>query len=305
MLREDIKMLSVTNGWESGVISINAGTDIIEPGRYLDGIKRPDKFHCGIYRPKESWRRLGKDELSKVIGITSASNFANTLCVIDVPDRFRSTFYHRKLNEMSISPKHWDEKMQSEFPAFAFEVSEWLRQEVFEEFEMCSAFVNFTRPRINTTTFDLSQNRYRGLHIDNWGNPLRNAKERDTSGIRVCINLGFAPRDVVFINLRLKSMLDLLALKRGAGEVQDLYEETYGQPLAEDFLNEYSDYPVLKLNLKQSQAYIGPVQNMIHDGYPLFQKSVDVNLQLSANFFRYRSTFIAHALSKATHFCCA
>ena len=100
-------------------------------------------------------------------------------------------------------------------------------------------------------------------------------------------------------------MLDFLAVKRGAEEVEQLYEETYGQPLVEDFLNECNEYPILKVRLDPCQAYIGPVQNMIHDGYPLFQKSVDVNLQLSANNFRYRSEFIAEALFKSAHACCA
>lgn len=300
MLSEDIRVLSLTHDWQPrGRLSINNGINIIESGQYLDGIKQPEKFHCGIYRPKEDWRSLEEEELRKVVGITALSNIANTVCLIEVPKRFRTAFYQRNLDEMSISPSHWDAKMESEFPAFASEVSEWLKEEVFEQFEMCSAFVNFTRPGLNTTTFDLSQNRYRGLHIDNWGSPPRDTSERDASGIRVCINLGFGSRDLVFINLRLKSMLNLLALRRGAKEVADLYKETYGQPLAEDFLNEYSAYSVLRVSIKPSQAYIGPVQNMIHDGYPLSQESVDVNLQLSANNFRYRKEFITNALSRA------
>jgi hypothetical protein len=198
---------------------------------------------------------------------------------------------------MSLSPAHWEDKMASTFPSFAAEVKNWFEKEIFEVFPMCSAFVNFTRPGLDTTTFDVSQNRYRGMHIDNWGCPPRNASERDACGLRVCLNLGFEKRDIIFINLRLKSFLDFLATRRGPEEVVELYKETYAQPLAEDFLNEFVDYPVLKLSLEPCQAYIGPVQNIIHDGYSLLKKFIDVNLQLSANEFRHRTGFVSTALS--------
>lgn len=299
MLLEDIKILPLIDDWQpEHNLSINDGINIIESGRYLDHVKTPENFHCGIYRPKNSWRRLDADELHKVVGITAQTDIANTLCLVETPRNFLLRFYELKLNQMSLSPAHWEEKMKSSFPSFAAEVKDWFEQEVFDEFSMCSAFVNFTRPGLDTTTFDLAQNRYRGMHIDNWGDPPRNAWERDASGIRICLNLGFDKRDIIFINLRLKSFVDLLAAKRGSGEVAKLYKETYAQPLAEDFLDGCNDYPVLKVSLEPCQAYIGPVQNIIHDGYPLLKKFVDVNLQLSANEFRHRSSFVSTVLSK-------
>lgn len=299
MLIEDVKILPLASDWDPATdLSINGGINVIESGKYLGNIKRADKFHCGVYRPKPDWRPVRTDELNKLLGVTAESNFANTVCLIEIPKDFSSRFYELKLDQMSISPAHWDEKMKSEFPNFAMEVRRWLEDEVFDEFQMCSAFVNFTRPGLDTTTFDVSQNRYRGLHIDNWGSPPRNAHERDACGIRVCINLGFETRDVVFINLRLKSFLDLLSTKREPGEVAQLYDETYAQPLAEDFLNECTDYSVIKVSLKPCQAYIGPVQNIIHDGYSLLKRMVDVNLQLSANEFRYHSDFVSNGLLK-------
>jgi len=299
MLLEDIKTLPLIDGWQpEHFLSINSGINIIEPGRYVDSIKSPDKFHCGIYRPKNSWRRLDPTEVDKVVGVTRQTDIANTLCLVETPRDFLLRFYELKLDQMSRSPGHWEEKMKSSFPSFAAEVRDWFEQEIFEVFSICSAFVNFTRPGLDTTTFDLSQNRYRGMHIDNWGYPPRNASERDASGLRICLNLGFEKRDIIYINLRLKSFLDFLAAKRGPGEVVELYKETYAQPLAEEFLNECHDYPVLKVSLEPCQAYIGPVQNIIHDGYTLVKKFTDVNLQLSANEFRHRPGFISMALSK-------
>jgi hypothetical protein len=298
MLLEDIKVLPLVAQWrpESG-LAINGGVKIIEPGRYLEGDKSPEKFHCGIYRPHSDWRPLTAAELGRVVGVTAQTDIANTVCLIETPQTFLSRFYKLGLHEMSRSQAHWEEKMESSFPSFVEEVKGWLEQEVFDEFRMCSAFVNFTRPGLETTTFDLSQNRYRGLHIDNWGAPPRDAAERDACGIRICINLGFEKRDVVFINLRLRSFLGLFTSKKGAAEASRWYKETYAQPLAEDFLNECDDYPVLKASLNPCHAYIGPVQNMIHDGYTLLKSYGDVNLQLSANEFRYRDSFLSKALS--------
>ncbi|HEY0377084.1 MAG TPA: hypothetical protein VGC87_09010 [Pyrinomonadaceae bacterium] len=299
MLLEDIKILPLIEDWRPEYsLSINSGINVIESGRYIDDIKLPDKFHCGVYRPKISWRRLDPPEVNKVVGLTEQTDIANTLCLVETPRKFLLRFYELKLDQMARSPAHWEEKMKSSFPTFTAEVRDWLEQEIFEEFSMCSAFVNFTRPGLDTTTFDVSQNRYRGMHIDNWGNPPRDARERDASGLRVCLNLGYERRDIIFINLRLKSFLDYLAARRGPDEVRELYKETYAQPLAEDFLNECVDYPVLRVSLEPSQAYIGPVQNIIHDGYPLGKRFTDVNLQLSANEFRHRPGFISMALSK-------
>lgn len=299
MLLEDIKILPLIDDWQpEHNLSINDGVNVIESGRYLDDAKTPENFHCGIYRPKNSWRRLESGELHKVVGITAQTDVANTLCLVETPRNFLLRFYELKLNQMSLSPAHWEEKMKSSFPSFAAEVRDWFEREVFDEFSMCSAFVNFTRPGLDTTTFDLAQDRYRGMHIDNWGYPPRDAWERDASGIRICLNLGFDKRDIIFINLRLKSFVDLLAAKRRPDEVAKLYKETYAQPLAEDFLDRCNDYPVLKVSLEPCQAYIGPVQNIIHDGYPLLKKFVDVNLQLSANEFRHRSSFVSTVLSK-------
>jgi hypothetical protein len=298
MLREDIKILPLIEQWRSeNSLAINSGVKVIEPGCYLEGIKSPDKFHCGIYRPHSDWRRLTAAELGQVLGVTAGADIANTVCLIETPRTFLSEFYKLGLDQMSRSPAHWEEKMNSSFPSFAGEFKDWLEQEIFDEFRMCSAFVSFTRPCSETTTFDLSQNRYRGMHIDNWGAPPRDAGERDACGIRICINLGFEKRDVVFINLRLISFLNLLASKRGTAELSGSYKETYAQPFAEDFLNECSDYPVLKVSLNPCQAYIGPVQNMIHDGYALLKRYGDVNLQLSADEFRYRNDFLSRALS--------
>ena len=300
MLIEDVKILPLVEGWNPATdLSINSGINVIESGRYLDNVKRPDKFHCGIYRPKPDWRRAKPNELDKLLGVSAQSDFANTVCLIETPKDFLSKFYELKLDQMSISPSHWEAKMKSEFPSFTTLVKDWLEAEIFDEFIMCSAFVNFTRPGLDTTTFDMSQNRYRGLHIDNWGTPPRNARERDACGIRVCINLGFERRDVVFINLRLKSFLDLLSSRRGTDEVAELYGETYAQPMAEDFLNECTDYAVLKVSLNPCQGYIGPVQNIIHDGYSFLKRMVDVNLQLSANEFRFSDSFMAEGSAQA------
>lgn len=301
MLLEDIKILSLVDDWRpESYLSINTGVSILESGRYLDDVKSPETFHCGIYRPKNGWRQLDPIEVDRAVGITGQTDIANTLCLIETPTAFQQKFYESDLDQMSLSPAQWEDKMESSFPSFAEEVKEWLEQEVFEEFSMCSAFVNFTRPGLSTTTFDVSQNRYRGLHIDNWGSPPRDATDRDACGIRVCINLGFEKRDIVFINLRLKSFLDILSSDRGDGEVTERYKATYPQPLAEEFLNECNDYPVLKVSLEPCQAYIGPVQNIIHDGYTQLKKCVDVNLQLSANEFRYRTSFVSKLLGKRT-----
>jgi hypothetical protein len=299
MLLEDIKVLSLIENWRpENSLAINSGVDVIESGRYLDGIKSPDKFHCGIYRPKKTWRPLDAAEIEKVVGVTANTDVANTLCLVETPRKFLLKFYQSKLDQMSLSPAHWDEMMKSAFPSFADEIREWFEQEVFDVFKTCSAFVNFTRPGLDTTTFDVLQNRYRGMHIDNWGLPGRTALERDACGLRACVNLGFEAREIVFINLRLKSFLDFLTVKRGADEMVPLYHETYAQPLAEDFLNDCNDYPVIKVSLEPCQAYIGPVQNIIHDGYTMGKKFRDVNIQLSANEFRHQPRFISSALLK-------
>ncbi len=57
--------------------------------------------------------------------------------------------------------------------------------------------------------------------------------------------------------------------------------------IVESFFKRYSDYPVLRLELKPFQYYIAPTDNFIHDGSTLGNKQIDLTIVYTGIFDKY------------------
>jgi hypothetical protein len=69
-------------------------------------------------------------------------------------------------------------------------------------------------------------------------------------------------------------------------------DDSRASALAEAFLDAYPRYPVARIRIGPGQAYIAPVQNIIHDGYTRQKTCTDYNLQLSSNDVVFHDQFI-------------
>jgi len=120
-----------------------------------------------------------------------------------------------------------------------------------------------------TTTINLDNGKFTGLHIDFWDGLKLNQIEDARN--RISFNLGEEPRYFTFIN---KTVVQLHA------ELQSHFgNEHFNQDkLLKHFLKNNPDYPIVKVKVEPYEAYIAPTENLIHDGSTLGSKHKDIQL---------------------------
>lgn len=129
-----------------------------------------------------------------------------------------------------------------------------------------------------STTFYPKSDRPIGLHLDTW------AHKRDFVGsgrpFRCIINIGDAPRYVVFFNRTPEEISDLIGRARPELDAARLLENN-PQEWAQIFLASQSDHPVMRLKILPGEAYVMDTHSCIHDGWAVQRSSPDVFVILS------------------------
>jgi len=126
-----------------------------------------------------------------------------------------------------------------------------------------------TQPGLLTNTRDASQaGRLLGLHVDS--HERRPIAERAVCRRLLVGNLSREVRSLLFVNLELEQL-------KGALPVQGIPRGRFDSAtdLARAFLRAFPEYPVLRLLLQPGEAYLAPVQNMVHDGCTLDMRAAD------------------------------
>lgn len=133
-------------------------------------------------------------------------------------------------------------------------------------------------PNQVTTTKDHSSGLMIGLHLDSWSRSAANSRANAEN--RICVNLGDEPRFLMFVNLPLSSIIDVL--QQEAVPLATLGPTEIGRR----FMAHYPDYPVLRVRILPGEAYIAPTENVIHDGSTLGSQSADAFLTIRGSFRR-------------------
>ena len=120
--------------------------------------------------------------------------------------------------------------------------------------------VAFDDPQLMTTTRDPGQgNRLLGLHVDS--QERRSLAERVTCQRLLSVNVAPEPRWLLFVNVSVSRIATLLK-ESGRADACRLGASSAGMT----FLASAPEYPVFRMRLDAGQGYLGPVQNMVHDG---------------------------------------
>ena len=111
-----------------------------------------------------------------------------------------------------------------------------------------------------TVSYDKNIGQFNGLHVDSWDSPP--GHDRSSSPNRICINVGTSERSLLFVNLTLGKMRELLKAR------SDVYANINDDNtnVGRAFLREFPTYPVVRLKTKPGDAYIAPTENVLHDG---------------------------------------
>ncbi|WP_420642437.1 hypothetical protein [Candidatus Leptofilum sp.] len=121
----------------------------------------------------------------------------------------------------------------------------------------------------NQRTVTITGSCLEGLHVDDGdGLPLT---ARTTARNRLMVNLGAEPRYFLFVNLPLQVIYDFVSSFR-----EDNSESIPGMSrIGLLFMQKFSNYPVVQLEIKPGEAYIAPTSNIIHDGSTVGTKKLD------------------------------
>jgi hypothetical protein len=129
-----------------------------------------------------------------------------------------------------------------------------------------------------TTTLNPRTSQYIGLHLDSfYSHPL---ETRHLSPNRLCINTGSESRFLLFINLTLQQMHEVLLEQLDKG-IAHTWDETN---VGNTFMRHFPHYPVIKVLLQPGEAYIAPTENLIHDSTTEGMSAPDVTVTLLGAF---------------------
>ncbi|BDC48877.1 hypothetical protein F183_A11930 [Bryobacterales bacterium F-183] len=137
--------------------------------------------------------------------------------------------------------------------------------------------ISMKAPGMSTVTVDNSSGLRVGLHLDS--NDRKSVYERDQCRNRLSINLGLGSRYLLFQNLTVGEIIDLLG-KKG---MRDIHPQICSG-IARLFRATAPEVPVLRLRIDPGEAYVAPTENIIHDASTIGSTQNDFSLSLLGNF---------------------
>jgi len=227
--------------------------------------------------PQHPWNNPNSEQLMPLTGNPLGLEIGMWLSVVQVPDEILKPFSELKqassethdlkvLQELARAPH-----IRPGIDAF-MEYAKMYSMSTEQPIE--GGGISLHPAGLETLAYDYKNNCFVGLHLDSWyKHALLN---RPQSPNRICVNLGSELRYLLFINLPIPRILEL---------VQDAApENTEGRRIHVEFMNLYPNYPVVKLAIRPGEAYIAPTENIIHDGSSAGKEHLDVSLTFRGQF---------------------
>ncbi|QHI35936.1 hypothetical protein IMCC3317_12840 [Kordia antarctica] len=239
------------------------------------------KYFEDAYIPVHTWRSLTSVE-SKLLVATNAkfSNYNKNLYVGEISKKLKDAFNLLDLKSCTqpteVYPKFEDNKANTKKVNTA--LHSFLKD--------CSSTGNFkfhkiTRAMPNRetmTSFYVDDSfLYVGLHIDQSKHFKIHTAHK--SGNRISINLSNETRTLIFTNLTLIQIYNLVRKKIDVKKIQ-----LNPDNIATYFFKHYPDYPVIKLGIKPYQYYVAPTDNFFHDASTVGTKEIDITIVYTGLF---------------------
>lgn len=246
------------------------------------------KYKPSSFIPKNDWRELTKSEQKKIIGFSNSDNESahkNSIGLITIPKLLKKEFldigfgkcknaddynniYATKMDKVKALPK----KMGH------FLATLITKGYGFKDIELFC--ISFEKPSIETVAYDVQDNEYFGLHIDDG---LKNSIfSRTTNPNRLSINLGIEPRYLFFVNLSARQIFNLVSRHEPLLKTHPKAIST--RELVVKFFTHYPDYPVFRLKQMPFEAYFALTDNIIHDGSTLDKEYPDITIVFIGHF---------------------
>ncbi|SMC83740.1 hypothetical protein [Chryseobacterium sp. YR221] len=252
-------------------ILINTGTESAE---HITSVE----YSGNAFIPKKSWRPLTPKEHSIIMTNDHFNPLSKSVSVGRIPQKVINLIKKLQLSECTslfdIEPKFQENeelvmKINKELDEFLKNKSS-VQQYKFHR-------IAKAQPNRETTTFHFINKeyiRYTGLHIDESRKFTPHTAYKSDN--RISINISSESRYLYYINLSLRQIYKLYHRRKITTE-----------NIVENFLNDFPDYPVIRLEIKPYQYYIAPTDNFIHDGSTLGNKEFDITIVYTGKFDNY------------------
>lgn len=271
MLKKGILLYNGISDEIEKQLSINSG---VKPSNSIKEIKYLDHS----YVPKNDWRQLSQTDFDKIITNDTNSPFHRTIAIGTLSEDITQAIKQLGLSKceslFDIDP------LLKKSEDLVIEINEMLEKYLIEKSSVSRfRFHRITKGQSNreTTTFHFINKefvQYTGLHIDESRTfTLYTAYKSDN---RISINISEESRYLFFVNLTLRQIDKMMS---------DLKMTTSN--IVESFLKNYSNYPIIRLEIKPFQYYIAPTDNFIHDGSTLGNKQIDLTIVYTGIFDKY------------------
>ncbi|SEB97368.1 hypothetical protein SAMN04489761_2136 [Tenacibaculum sp. MAR_2009_124] len=258
-----------------GQLSINdTGVRAVDS---LNGLE----YDADSFVPNQDWRNLTKQELRLLVKQDEKfTNYSKSLYLGEIPQNIKGLFYDLGLEKC----KHPDDV----YPTF--EKNKNLVKNINEELDSFLGdfsssndykFHRITRamPNRETITCHYIENNfiYIGLHIDQ-SRPFK-IHSAYKSGNRISINLSKETRTLLFTNLTLIQVYNLIGQKTDLSKIK-----LTPNNITSVFFKHFPNYPVIKMEIKPYQFYIAPTDNFFHDASTYGRKEIDVTIVYTGVF---------------------
>jgi len=223
-----------------------------------------EHYVTGARVPKGPWRTPVAEEVASLIEGAADSPPGETLELLSLTTeaRFDRARPALKLGyALTTSPGEVHSDALDSLEQFAPELLRAVTSAGGRMFRLASDVrVAFDDPKLITTTRDPGQsNRLLGLHVDS--QERKALTERGTCQRLLSVNIAAESRWFLFVNVSVRLLATTLN-ESGRENICRLGATSAGTT----FLAGATDYPVFRVRLDPGQGYLGPVQNMLHDG---------------------------------------
>jgi len=253
----------------------------INSGAQLVSAYKGANYFEDSYIPLQTWRSPTKKEVNTLVeNDHNRYDYRKSLCVNDIPEKLKKELQKLGLEDIKDAYKV--------MPAFKENKSQVLKinKELHAFLEKLSSTGDFKFHKITyaipdretMTSFHVEGAfLYLGLHIDQSRRFTIHSAHK--SGNRISINLSSETRTLIYTNLTMIQVYNLLRKKIDVTKV-DINPDT----IAQHFYANYPDYPVVKVAVKPYQYYIAQTDNFFHDGSTAGTKEIDITMVYTGQF---------------------
>ena len=237
--------------------------------------------------PKMPWKTI--NDKDKEILFNSGKPQTTDVSLIKVPRFLKKEFEKLKISEISTQNEINNLQRTQSYKKLLNQVINYYKKYNDDNIDIIPHSLYFGAPNLSNNTFNRDKNVYIGMHLDSF--ERSELGDRINARNRICINLGKDSRYLLFYNISLSTMYELVKEDKDVkNNVNMIYKK---------FALKYQETPIYRLEVKPYEAYIAPTEYIIHDGSSWSSHNPDLNLVLRGkftfkknNFFRFLKNFL-------------